>query len=143
MTRVDFYVLKESRPNARLGFACRLVEKIYKKGHNILIHVDDLKQAGLIDELLWTWRQGSFVPHELLESGQSPAAPVLISHDPELEPDQNQVLINLAEQVPLFFSRFERVAEIVDQDEQTRQSARQRYRFYKERGYPLHSHDLD
>ena len=142
MTRIDFYVLKDARPNARLGFVCRLVEKIYKQGLEILIHADDERQSALLDDLLWTWRQGSFIPHERLQASKPPATPVMISHDPALEAPSHQVLINLASEVPMFFSQFERVAEVVDPDEQTRQSARQRYRFYQDRGYPLDSHDI-
>ena len=61
------------------------------------------------------------------------------AHEPPLEFD---VLVNLADQVPLFFSRFTRVAEIVDGDENRKQQARERFRFYRDRGYPLNSHDI-
>ena len=32
MTQVDFYILKDSQPQARPMFACRLTEKAYKQG---------------------------------------------------------------------------------------------------------------
>ena len=143
MTRIDFYVLQEKKPNNRYLFACRLIEKAYKQGHRVLLHVSDEQQAELMDDLLWTWRQGSFIPHEPLQSKSRTETPVVINHFPDTDTGMHDVLINLADEIPLFFSQFERVAEVVDQDEQNRQSARQRYRFYQERGYPLQSHDIN
>ena len=143
MTRINFYVLKNQRANARLDFICRLTEKVYKQGHRILLHTDDGRQAGIINDLLWTWQQGSFIPHEIQSDATTPDSPIVINHQADLETDMQGVLINMASEVPLFFSQFERVTEIVDQDEQTRQSARQRYRFYQDRGYPLESHDIN
>ena len=143
MTRINFYVLHDHKPNARFEFVCRLIEKVYKQGHQILLHTDNDRQAGIINDLLWTWQQGSFIPHDIQTDDTMPDSPIVISHQADLKTDMQDVLINMAIEVPLFFSQFERVTEIVDQDEQTRQSARQRYRFYQDRGYPLESHDIN
>ena len=142
MTRVDFYVLNENKTNGHHLFACRLLEKIYKQGHDILLHVGDEKQASTMDKLLWTWKQGSFVPHEFHATDKAAESPILINHQPEAKTDMQDVLVNLANEIPLFFSQFERVAEIIDSSEQSRQSGRQRYRFYQERGYPLETHQI-
>ena len=78
-TRVSFYVLTGTEPGSRLGYACRLVEKVYKLQHRIHAHAADGSMAKNLDDLLWTFRQGSFVPHELLAPGGSPPlAPVTI-----------------------------------------------------------------
>ncbi len=142
MTRVDFYVLSNNKANGRKLFACRLLEKIYKQGHNILLHVADEKQASSMDDLLWTWKQGSFIPHERHTADKPPQSPILINHQAETKTEMQDVLINLASEIPLFFSQFERVAEIIDPSDQGRQSGRQRYRFYQERGYPLETHEI-
>jgi DNA polymerase-3 subunit chi len=142
MTRINFYVLQSSKANARLEFACRLTEKIYNKGHKILLHTADRQQAGMVDDLLWTWKQGSFIPHEVQSDNAVADCPIVINHLPDLQTDMHDVLINLASEIPLFFSQFDRVTEIVDQNEETRQSARQRYRFYQDRGYHLESHEI-
>lgn len=141
MTQVDFYVLEKNTPQAHTDFICRLTMKIYKQGHQILLHTEDAIQSGIIDDLLWTWRQNSFIPHELM-TDQPSDCPVLINHNSETATPINDVLINTASKAPLFFSQFKRVAEIVNGDETARQAARQRYRFYQERGYPLKSHDI-
>ncbi len=140
MTRVDFYVLPDERPRGREILACRLSEKAYKLGHRVYIHAATPAQAAECDELLWTFRQGSFVPHALAGSESEAASPVCIAAgQPQREFD---LLINLADDVPLFFSRFERVAELVDAAPRTRDLGRERFRFYKERGYPLNTHKL-
>ena len=136
MTQVDFYVLQDDSAQNRIRFACRLADKAYRLGHRIFIHTESAEQSRQLDDLLWTFQQNSFLPHCIVgEEGDTPP-PVLLAHD--VEPDAgSQVLINLATDVPLFFSRFERVAELVNQDGETRQAGRRRYGFYKERGYPL------
>ncbi len=142
MTRVDFYILAAgSGQEAAERTACRIAEKAFRQGHQVYLHVADGDAAERLDELLWTFRAGSFVPHArwpLPEGGEAP--PVLIGADePPAGPD---VLVNLAPEVPGFFSRFLRVAEIVGGDEASRARARERYRWYRERGYPLHTHEL-
>lgn len=142
MTRVDFYVLPGNEALQRAKFACRLADKAYRLGHHVYIHTGSDEQSQQIDTLLWTFQQGSFIPHCLHREAGDEAPPVMLGHD--AEPDQQtEVLINLAADVPLFFSRFERVAELVDQHPETREQGRSRYSFYRDRGYPLNSHKID
>lgn len=141
MTRVDFYVIDSPAPTARETLICKLAEKAYALKHKIYIHTESAEQAQQLDEKLWTFRQGSFVPHSLYNSNEAELSPVLIGHNHEPE-QQTDVLINASYEVPMFFSRFERVAEIVTNDEQQRQQARERFKFYKERGYQLETHNL-
>lgn len=141
MTRVDFYILQGDDARTRPQFACRLAEKAWQLGHRIYIHTESAAQTGLLDELLWTWRQDSFLPHGILGEAGEPAPPILLGHAGE--PDTHtDVLINLAPEVPLFFGRFERVAELVDDQEQRKQQGRARYGFYRDRGYELQTHRL-
>ncbi|MGH8454143.1 MAG: DNA polymerase III subunit chi [Nevskiales bacterium] len=147
MTKVSFYVLQADAPgsNGRLGLACRIAEKALRasvgSGQRAYIHCPDEATLNAMDDLLWTFRQGSFVAHERLNDVRdwNDTAPVIIGSD---EPPQelNAVLINLAQDVPLFFSRFERVAEVID--DAGRETGRQRYQFYKDRGYPLETHKI-
>ncbi len=138
MTHIDFYILASEQAQGRERLACRLAEKVYKLGRRLYIHTADAAQARLLDELLWTFRSGSFVPHEL---GGGEEAPVRIGHDAE-QAAPAEVLINLAPEVPLFFSQYERVAEIIDQDPTQRDKGRTRYRFYRDRGYTLKTHNI-
>lgn len=123
-------------------FVCRLVDKVYRKGHSILLHTEDDDQAAVVDDMLWTWQQGGFIPHEVYAGNAITDCPVVISDRPEYDADTHDVLINLANDVPLFFERFERVSEVVDGDEAVARMARQRYRFYREHGFNPESHDM-
>ena len=143
MTRIDFYILRSADIRNRQLLACRLTEKAYRLGHTVYIHTDSAPQSRVMDDLLWTFRAGSFVPHAIsgtVQGGQPP--PVLLGHDSEPRCRQ-EVLINLNPDVPADFNRFERIVEVVDQDESIRHAGRRRYRFYQENDYPLTTHKLD
>jgi len=141
MTEVDFYILKDKAPQAGMQFACRLAEKIFKDGHQVYINTTSGQQLKQLDDLLWTFRQGSFLPHAVCTSNEPEAAPILLGH--AIEPDgPSDVLVNLAEDIPVFFSRFSRVTELVSGDDTQREMARTRYKFYKDRGYTVRSHQL-
>jgi DNA polymerase-3 subunit chi len=140
MTRIDFYILPDAQVRSRPLLACRLADKAYRLGHRVYIHTESREQAAYMDDLLWTFSQGSFLPHALAEATGEPP-PILIGHDAASLASTN-VLINLAGSVPSFFDRFERVAEIVDQSDAQKQVARERYRFYRVRGYALQSHNV-
>ena len=137
LTQVDFYQIESSE--STLVFACRLIEKVYRLKYKIHVHTASNDEAVMLDDLLWTFKPESFIPHE--RYGSVLAAPIQICHqaDPVLHQD---VLINLSASIPDFFSRFKRVAEIVPQEAERRDSARESFRFYKERGYPLNYHKM-
>ncbi len=138
MTRVDFYVLQDVDLTAAHRFACRLALKAVSAGHPVYVHTDDTAAARALDDLFWQYPEHRFLPHEC-EDAPSGSAPVVIGWSPPAAPEG--LLINLANSVPTFFGRFERVAEIVVQS--LREVGRDRYRFYRDRGYPLFDHHLD
>lgn len=140
MTRVSFYILKQPGDAAQLNFACRLTEKAHSENHSVYLHADASSCAQL-DALLWTFRQGSFVPHAQLEDAQDDGrTPVIISNSVQPPARLDDVLINLVHDVPAFFSRFARCIEIVTPD--NKDAARRRYRFYADRGYELETHEI-
>lgn len=138
MKRIDFYILQGNDPVARLTYACRLAAKAWREGHRIYLNCQDQAQAEALDARLWQFSAASFVPHQLASAGLD--APLLLAWGADAGGEQS-LLINLASTVPPFFERFERIAEVVDQDPQTRTALRASYRFYRERGYaPQHLH---
>lgn len=145
MTRIDFYVLKDAAAAARDRFACRLVEKAWRLKHSVYLHAASNSDARRLDGLLWTFDDRSFLPHALdapdLDDGLAAATPVRVGASDEPSFDA-QVLVNLGDEVPLFFSRCERVAEIVGGDDETRARARDRFRFYRDRGYEIETHQI-
>lgn len=139
MERIDFYVLASADQRAAEMFTCRLTEKAFGQSHRIFIRTRDRAQAEGLDELLWTFRQGSFVPHALA----TPEAdePVLIGE--AVPREAFDLLINLGEELPADWERFGRLAEIVDQTPAIIEAARQRFRLYRERGFEPHYHKLE
>jgi DNA polymerase-3 subunit chi len=144
VTQVDFYILESDSNDARLRLACRIVDKATERDHHVFIHSTSDDEARQLDELLWTFSQGSFIPHRVVRGEQSapPLEPVLIGVNQPPAPGRWDVLINLAADVPEFFSRYERVAEVVDADSVRREQSRERYRFYRDRGYKLNTHQV-
>ncbi|MHB8424486.1 MAG: DNA polymerase III subunit chi [Gammaproteobacteria bacterium] len=139
MTQVDFYVLPDAAPRDRALFACKLAEKAFSLGHRIFVHLSSEDEARALDELMWTFRDRSFLPHGL--AAENARIPVCIGFGQE-PGEEFHLLINLSSEVPRFFSHFERVAEVVNADAGIREHGRQRFRFYKDRGYPLETHKL-
>ena len=144
MTRIDFYVLQSAELKQQYNFICRLAEKAYRLGHTVYIHANDEQHAKELDDTLWSFRQNSFVPHSILGAELSQKNPVKIEigfgEDPN---DHHDVMINASSVVPSFFSRFQRISEVVVQEASVKKSTREHYKFYRDRGYPLQSHDLN
>ena len=142
MARVDFYVLARSGEPSRHAFACRLAEKAYRLDLTVHIHANNRDDATRIDELLWTFRDGSFVPHHLLGSERSALpSPVTIGHG-EQAAESCDLLINLCDEVPDFADAFPRVAELVTSDDDCKQRSRKRFVHYRNQGHTLETHNV-
>lgn len=143
MTRVDFYISPNQSVDAQQQLACRISEKAYQQNHKVHIFTNSPEQSAALDALLWIFRPGSFIPHCLSGDVNTEHAAVVISHSEQPHSTSASVLINLTTTVPPFFSRYERVAEVVAGDEKVRQHARERFKYYRERGYPLSTHEMN
>lgn len=139
MTRVGFYVVQAAERSHRLQVAARLADKAFARGHRIYINAADRAQADTLDRLLWDFRPASFLPHGLTGEEHSDTIAIGWGQDPD---KHNDLLINLQLEIPAFFSRFQRVAEVVTQDPDSLAALRRSWKFYKERGYHLEKHDL-
>lgn len=151
MTRIDFYIIEQGTEEAIDTFICRLTEKAWSHDNDVYIHTQDEQHATKYDELLWTFNETSFVPHQLFSNNtnqddlnQATAKNILIGHHAtdEIPTKYHDVLINLNDDTPSFFSQFERVAEIITTDETSRSKGRERYQFYRDRGYALETHKM-
>lgn len=138
MTQIDFY----TNVADKLGTACRIVAKGYGLRHRIVVCCPDADSAQRVDRLLWASPATGFIPHCSPTDVLAAVTPVIVEHRGE-EPVHDQILINLRDDRPSFFGRFERLIEIVSVDEADRQRARERFRFYRDRGYAIRTHDLN
>jgi DNA polymerase-3 subunit chi len=141
MARVDFYVLSQSGEQARRLFACKLAEKAYRLENTVHIIAASRTDAERLDELLWTFRDGSFVPHHIVTATGNPESPISIGCDSDaVEP--RDLLINLCDEVPATAESFPRVAELVSSDQDSKQRSRARYSHYRDQGHELNTHKL-
>jgi DNA polymerase-3 subunit chi len=142
VTSIDFYFNAEDR----LGVACRLAGKALQQKKRVLIYAPQPELAQKVDRMLWTAQAVSFIPHCMAHDPLAADTPVLIASDeapPAASPASAcEVLLNLADVHPPFFERHERLLEIVSQEEAGRSAGRARFKFYRDRGYELRSHDL-
>jgi DNA polymerase-3 subunit chi len=135
VTKVTFYKLASSAPS--LKFVCRLIQKAYLAKQQVLCLVADDQTAEQLNQLLWGFEPHAFIPHDI----GTEQIPVAISTAAE-PGDHHQLLINLQAEIPTWFSRFDRVIELVQPESEQEQIKRNNFRFYKERGYALDFHDV-
>jgi DNA polymerase-3 subunit chi len=137
VTSIDFYFNAEDR----LQVACRLAAKAFSQQKRLVIYAPEGDTAGRVDKMLWTWQAIGFVPHVAATDELAAETPVLIASGEET-PAGCGLLLNLSSGTPPHFARFERLFEVVSAGEAERAVARERYRFYQERGYKIANHDL-
>lgn len=137
MTKIDFY----TGVSDKLHTACQLSNKAIQNGLRVLLHTPDADTAEQLDILLWQHPALAFIPHCLSNDAEASNMPVIIGHQSEPFPHA-ELLISLHNSCLPFFSRFERVIEIVSQDPEDARLGRERYGFYRERGYELRHFDL-
>jgi DNA polymerase-3 subunit chi len=132
MTRIDFYQISKARMSAD-QLACRLCEKAWQQRQKVLLLACSPVHSNTLDHLLWTDNDESFIPHD---NDEQPGltTPVLVTHDADPR-GERELLINLSADIPVYFAQFERVIEVVTDD--NREVARGRYSFYQKRGYEL------
>ena len=138
MTTIDFY----TRVSDRLAVAARIVAKAYAAHGNVRVLTPDRATSDALDRLLWLQTALSFLPHCRMDNALAAETPIWIDETA----DHNgpcAVLVNLSAAPPAFFSRFERLAEIVGTDDADIAAGRERFRFYRERGYELRTHNLE
>lgn len=138
---VDFYLLSAGEPQAAWIIACRLLEKAYRQGHSVFVYCDHQHDAELLDEFLWTYKEDSFIPHNLQGEGPEPPPPIQIGYATEPR-GFNDILLNMSTTIPAYASRFRRIIEIVSANDAAKEISRAHYREYREKKYVLKTHNL-
>jgi len=137
VTEIKFY---HNAPD-RLRAACVITGKAVRQGRRVLVYAPDASLARQYDHMLWAAQPLSFVPHVSQRSPLAQRTPVVITESLDTPPHQD-VLVNLSTEQLAGLDQFKLVVEIVSQAPSDRQTARQRWQFYKERGYPITAYDL-
>ena len=144
--QVDFYVLGRDDVAAKHHHACRLVNEAHGRGLKVYLRTDDPQHSRLLDKMLWTFDQGSFVPHVVCDDARDRPHdinryPVQIGHD-DAPADCVDLLVSLRREVPADYVKFSRVAEVIIDREADKSAGRARFRFYRERGITPKTHKI-
>ncbi len=137
MTEVKFYFNVDNK----LDYACKLAKKAFDGGLKLVIYTPDAAIANTFDRQLWSFSPLSFVPHVRATHALAGETPIIIATDDSALP-HHEALLNLGDEPPPFFSRFEHLREIVSMDDDDRSRARERLKFYKSRGFSIQNHDM-
>lgn len=142
MAEVSFYILPSESTQERYEFACKLIEKVYRSGCFCYVLTDNAEQSQKIDDLLWTFRAGSFIPHQIY-TGELPGIEKVILIGSLNAPDNWQkTVINLSSHCPEEFDKIERILEILDNSEAAKELGRNRYRQYQQSGVNITTHKI-
>jgi len=141
--QIDFYTLSAADRRSRLVAACRLAEKAYTQGLRAVVRTASPAETAEVDELLWTFADGSFIPHGVWPAEPDFAAvtPVLVGMN-ALPESHRDVLINLGVDAPADFSAYARVCDVVGGDEDGKKAGRNRWRTYREAGCVPTAHSI-
>ncbi len=137
MTQIDFYTHVEDKLNT----AARVAAKAYRQKLRSTVLCSDAETAQRFDRLLWVTPAIAFIPHCFADDPLARVTPIVLDWR-SAEIMNDDLLLNLSGERPPSFSRFRRLIEIVALDDADRDAARERYRFYRDRGYEIRTHDL-
>jgi DNA polymerase-3 subunit chi len=159
MAEVSFYILPSQSIQERDEFACKLIEKAYRSGCFCYVLTDNTEQSQKIDDLLWTFRAGSFIPHQIYtgklpvitrdgvyaESSQGASSvieKVILIGSLDVPEHWQNTVINLSSHCPKHVDKIERILEILDNSEATKELGRNRYRYYQQSGVTITTHKI-
>lgn len=137
---VVFYVLASSSQPERQDFACKLIEKIYRGGQFCYVLAEHEQQAAEIDKLLWTFRAGSFVPHQLFKENVPDYPNSVLIGGTEIPQGWKNIIVNLSTHFPPTAEPTERIVEILDNSEDSKRAGRLRYKHYQDAGLEIVTH---
>lgn len=137
--QIDFYLLSDSDP---MPFSCRLIEKIYHKKRHIYVHTSNQAAAHRLDDLLWTYKDISFIPHNLYGEGPEPPPPIQIGFGLEPQQQRYDILLNFAPDIPAFYTKFKRVLEIIANEETALAQGRENYKYYRSQNCDIKTHKI-
>lgn len=137
--QVDFYVLARPGQSAE-RLACRLAMMAWEQGHLVAVLTTGEDDAVALDEIMWDFPAGRFLPHTRGQSG--PEVPVCIDTFGAGIPAGRDLVINLTDHAVPDPGRFQRLLEIVPGEEQKRLSSRQKFREYRAIGLEPVSHKI-
>ncbi len=142
MAEVSFYILPSESTQERYEFACKLIEKAYRSGCFCYVLTDNAEQSQKIDDLLWTFRAGSFIPHQIYTGERPTLEKIILIGSLDVPELWQKTVINLSSYCPKQVDKIERILEILDNSEATKELGRNRYRHYQQSGITITTHKI-
>jgi len=141
MPKIDFYILSDPAPDAALRYACRLADKAVEQGHRVFVRAASADEAQRLDDLLWTFGDRAFLPHEIA-SAAAPSHPLVrVLVGCEIPPTTfRDVLINLGTDAVNEIDDLQRIAEVVSPNRKP--AARERFKMYRDHGAEPTTHNV-
>ena len=141
MSRIDFYLITEPEWIDKLRLTCRLLEKAYEQNRQVFVCVETSAQASQLNDLLWTFKDISFIPHRLIGEPCTITPPIQIGYEATL-PDHRDIFISLCDKFLEIASQFDRVIEIISPDPASERKKLDHTHFFKAKGFTINSYDL-
>lgn len=142
MPQVSFYLLSSQSQQERTLFACKLIEKAYRKQLFCYVLTESQQQSQQLDNQLWTFRAGSFIPHQILENETPDFENTILIGTQTAPVNWQKIIVNLSLKSPDNLSHTERILEILDNNEDTKLAGRYRYRQYQQAGFSTTTHKI-
>lgn len=142
MPEVTFYVLNSTSLYERNLFACKLIEKAYNSGKFCYVLFDTIEECQRLDDMLWTFRAGCFIPHQLFVGTLPEITEQVLIGIKNAPSSWQNVIFNLSSQMPQNWQNGGRVLEILDNNDITKVAGRERYRTYKNAGIEIVTHKI-
>ncbi len=123
MTETLFYHLERRTVE---GVLPELLERTLARGWRAQVCCDTVERAEVLDTLLWTYREDSFLPHACVGDGLASDQPILISMQRELA-NHPDVLFLVGGEMPVWDSpelaQLSRIVLLFDGSDTTRLAA--------------------
>jgi len=136
---IDFHVLDTYNSQQAWLFVCHLLEQHYLAKQQVYLAMDTRVEAQRFDQLLWTFRDDSFIPHEVSDGLLPSNSPIIIGYEPPHRETPREFIINLSQQVPAQYDEFQHLIEVVFNDPSVQQRARERYKLYRDQQHHLNT----
>lgn len=132
---IAFYVFEEANEQQAKLALCQLIEQWYRAQWTVAILCSSPLEAKQLDDMLWAFDEQSFIPHAVLATNDT--APVRLCLDLSSLMPKTDVIVNLSSAPLSGIQATQLLAEIVFSEPTVQQSARERYKQYRDQGYPL------
>ncbi len=134
MTEVRFYHLQKQTLDQALPL---ILEKVYQTGKNAVVRMVDEKEVNRMNDLLWTYKPASFLPHGCKKTGNADQHPIWLCAKAE-NPNNAKTLILTQGQTEDDMTPYDLCCDMLDgRNDEAVKNARTRWKEYKEKGFTV------